>query len=95
MEKQKRGVNFGFPQTVKLGLNINRDFLITIDKITNQLIVKKSFFQSEFLRFYSYLRLSTGLARAVFMVWKINVNVAMSIVTDPAKTNTIQPMFVL
>ena len=42
VREQRRGVNFEYPQTVKLGSDVIRDFLITIDKITNRLILQKN-----------------------------------------------------
>jgi len=42
VQQQRRGVNFAYPQTVKLGSDVIRDFLITIDKITNRLILQKN-----------------------------------------------------
>jgi hypothetical protein len=42
VQKQERGVNFDYPQTVKLGSDVIRDFLITIDKIANRLILQKN-----------------------------------------------------
>ncbi len=41
VEKQRRGVDFGYPQTVKLGSDFLRDFLITIDKIANRVIIQR------------------------------------------------------
>jgi hypothetical protein len=40
--EQRRGVSFEYPQTVKLGSDVIRDFLITIDKITNKLFLAKN-----------------------------------------------------
>jgi hypothetical protein len=42
VEKQRRGVNFEYPQTVKLGFDFLRDFLITIDKITNRIVFQRN-----------------------------------------------------
>jgi hypothetical protein len=42
VQEQKRGVSFEYPQTVKLGSDVVRDFLITIDKIANRLILQKN-----------------------------------------------------
>ena len=42
VQKQERGVNFDYPQTIKLGSDVIRDFLITIDKIANRLILQKN-----------------------------------------------------
>ncbi len=42
VQEQRRGVNFEYPQTVKLGSDVIRDFLITIDRITNRLILRKN-----------------------------------------------------
>ncbi len=42
VQEQRRGVKFEYPQTVKLGSDVIRDFLITIDKITNLLILEKN-----------------------------------------------------
>jgi hypothetical protein len=42
VEEQRRSVHFEYPQTVKLGSDVLRGFLITIDKITNQLILQKN-----------------------------------------------------
>lgn len=42
VKEQKRGVSFEYPQTVKLGSDVIRDFLITIDKIANRLILRKN-----------------------------------------------------
>jgi hypothetical protein len=39
--EQRRGVNFEYPQTVKLGSDVIRDFLLTIDKIANKLFLAK------------------------------------------------------
>lgn len=41
VEKQRRGVDFGYPQTVRLGSDFLRDFLITIDKIANRVIIQR------------------------------------------------------
>jgi hypothetical protein len=40
VQEQRRGVSFEYPQTVKLGSDVIRDFLITIDKIANRLILQ-------------------------------------------------------
>lgn len=42
VQEQKRGVNFEYPQTVKLGSDVIRDFLITIDKISSKLFLAKN-----------------------------------------------------
>jgi len=42
VQEQRRGVNFEYPQTIKLGSDVIKDFLITIDKITNRLILQKN-----------------------------------------------------
>jgi hypothetical protein len=42
VQEQRRGVDFAYPQTVKLGSDVIRDFLITIDKITNRLILQEN-----------------------------------------------------
>ncbi len=42
VEKQRRGVAFEYPQTVKLGSDFLQDFLITIDKITNRVILQRN-----------------------------------------------------
>ena len=43
VQKQKReGANFEYPQTVKLGSDVLRNFLITIDKMTNRLMLHKN-----------------------------------------------------
>ena len=42
VQEQKRGVNFEYPQTVKLGSDVIRDFLITIDKISDKLFLAKN-----------------------------------------------------
>jgi hypothetical protein len=42
VQEQRRGVSFDYPQTVKLGSDVIRDFLITIDKIANRLIIEKN-----------------------------------------------------
>jgi hypothetical protein len=39
LREQNRGVNFQYPQTVKLGTDVIRDFLFTIDKIGNKLFL--------------------------------------------------------
>jgi hypothetical protein len=41
-EQRREGANFEFPQTVKLGSDVLRNFLITIDKMTNQLMLRKN-----------------------------------------------------
>lgn len=40
--EQRRGVNFEYPQTVKLGSDVIRDFLLTIDRISNKLFLAKN-----------------------------------------------------
>jgi hypothetical protein len=42
VQEQRRGVSFEYPQTVKLGSDVIKDFLITIDKIANRLILQKN-----------------------------------------------------
>jgi hypothetical protein len=42
VQEQRRDVSFQHPQTVKLGSDVIRDFLITIDKIGNRLILQKN-----------------------------------------------------
>jgi hypothetical protein len=42
VQEQRRGVSFEYPQTVKLGSDVIRELLITIDKIANRLIVRKN-----------------------------------------------------
>lgn len=42
VQEQRRGVKFDYPQTIKLGSDVIRDFLITIDKIVNRLILEKN-----------------------------------------------------
>jgi hypothetical protein len=42
VQEQRRGVNFEYPQTVKLGSDVIRDFLITIDKITGTMLLAKN-----------------------------------------------------
>jgi hypothetical protein len=42
VQEQRRGIRFDFPQTVKLGSDVIGDFLMTIDKITNRLILQKN-----------------------------------------------------
>ncbi|UCE41207.1 MAG: hypothetical protein JSV17_17540 [Candidatus Aminicenantes bacterium] len=42
VKEQRRGVNFEYPQTVKLGSDVIKDFLITIDKIDNKLFLAKN-----------------------------------------------------
>ena len=42
VQEQRRGVNFEYPQTVKLGSDFLRDFLITIDKIAGKLFLAKN-----------------------------------------------------
>jgi len=41
VQEQRRGVNFEYSQTIKLGSDVIKDFLITIDKINNRLILQK------------------------------------------------------
>ncbi len=42
VQEQRRGVSFEYPQTVKLGSDVIKDFLITIDKIANRLILQNN-----------------------------------------------------
>ena len=43
VEEQRRvGADFEYPQTVKLGSDVLRNFLITIDTITSQMILRKN-----------------------------------------------------
>ncbi len=42
VQEQKRGVSFEYPQTVKLGSDVLKDFLLTIDKIPTRLIIQKN-----------------------------------------------------
>ncbi len=43
VEEQRRvGADFKYPQTIKLGSDVLKNFLITIDKITNQMILQKN-----------------------------------------------------
>lgn len=42
VEKQSRDVDFEYPQTIKLGSDFLRDFLITIDKIANRVILQRN-----------------------------------------------------
>ena len=42
VQEQRRDVNFEYPQTAKLGSDVLRDFLITIDKITGKLFLAKN-----------------------------------------------------
>jgi hypothetical protein len=42
VQEQRRGVSFEYPQTIKLGSDVIRDFLITIDKITDTLFLAKN-----------------------------------------------------
>ncbi len=42
VEEQRRGVNFEYPQTVKFGSDVLRNFIITIDKISNRLMFQKN-----------------------------------------------------
>jgi hypothetical protein len=41
-EQRRGGANFDYPQTVKLGSDVLKNFLITIDKITNRLMLQKN-----------------------------------------------------
>jgi len=41
VKEQRRGVSFEYPQTVKLGSDVLKDYLVAIDKITNQLMLQK------------------------------------------------------
>ena len=41
-EQRRAGADFEYPQTVKLGSDVLRNFLITIDKITSQMILRKN-----------------------------------------------------
>jgi len=42
VQEQRRGVEFEYPQTVKLGSDVIRDFLIMIDKITNRIVIQRN-----------------------------------------------------
>lgn len=43
VEEQRRvGADFKYPQTIKLGSDVLKNFLITTDKITNQMILQKN-----------------------------------------------------
>jgi hypothetical protein len=42
VQEQRRGVSFEYPQTVKLGSDVLKDLLLTIDKISNRLIIQKN-----------------------------------------------------
>lgn len=42
VQEQRRGVNFEYPQTVKLGSDVIREFLITIDKISGRMFLSKN-----------------------------------------------------
>jgi hypothetical protein len=41
VKEQRRGVKFAYPQTVKLGSDVIKDFLFTIDRISGQLLLAK------------------------------------------------------
>lgn len=42
VEEQRRGVNFEYPQTAKLGSDVIKDFLFTVDRISGQLLLVKN-----------------------------------------------------
>jgi hypothetical protein len=42
VKEQRRGVSFEYPQTVKLGSDVIKDFLFTIDRISGQLFLAKN-----------------------------------------------------
>ena len=42
VQEQRRGVKFEYPQTVKLGADVIKDFLFTVDKIANRLILERN-----------------------------------------------------
>jgi hypothetical protein len=39
VQEQRRGVNFEYPQTVKLGSDVIKNFLITVDRISGRLLI--------------------------------------------------------
>jgi hypothetical protein len=42
VREQRRGVSFEYPQTVKLGADVIKNFLITVDRISGKLFLSKN-----------------------------------------------------
>ena len=42
VQEQKREVTFEYPQTVKLGSDVIKNFLITVDRIADRLLLTKN-----------------------------------------------------